>query len=275
MFKNLELTFKKGTVLTKEMLEELQAFPKDSLDILYDRYPDGILAGTDLTEKEAENGKNIIYIKKGLIKYKDCIYRMTEDINLTEQIDQWIDQGIVEEQTSYQLVFTPKEQEFLEGRSTQILYSLQLKVFPKSEKAEGIIFAQFKLLDKGEVALFHEVDMEDISRPAYWNMTECHYACKEGVTYHPYNFEMIKRKLLSKKRRSPLDYIILNQITMTGMLSFKFMELILNDNQIKTCCENRETVLRDFLAVLMKEAEAQEESDNGKIRKKEEGRLLP
>ena len=86
---------------------------------------------------------------------------------------------------------------------------------------------------------------------------------------------MIKRKLLSKKRRSPLDYIILNQITMTGMLSFKFMELILNDNQIKTCCENRETVLRDFLAVLMKEAEAQEESDNGKIRKKEEGRLLP
>lgn len=257
------------------MLEELQAFPKDSLDILYDIYPDGILAGTDLIEKETDNGKKVICIKKGLVKYEGYIYRMSEDINLTEYINTWIAQGIIEEQTAYQLVFTPEEQESIEGRSTQILHSLQLKVFLKSEEIQGIFFAEFKMLDKGIITLFHEVDMEDISKATYWNMTKCCYSCKEGITYHPYIFKTIKRMLISKKWKNPLDYIILNQITMNGILSFNFIEMVLNDNQVKTDSENREAVLRDFVAALMKETELPTETDMVKIKEYEEGRLLP
>lgn len=275
LFKNIELQFNRGVILTQEMLRELQAFPKDNMNIQYAMYPDGILAGTDLTEKEAENEETEIWIKKGLIKYKDCIYRMAEDINLTQCIKRWTEEGKIEEQINYKLVFMPGSPICLKERCTQVLYPMQLVVFPKSEENEGIFFAQFKMADRGKINLFHTIDMKDISRAVYWNMIECPYSCRGGVTYHPYIFEAIKRLLMNKKERTSLDYMIINEISMTGIISFSFVEMILKDKQATVCTKDRISVLKQLVTVLMKEKEFVAKEDIVKAEEREEGRLLP
>lgn len=278
LFEHITLTLEKGTILTQEMLGELQAFPKDTLDIWYDRYPDGILTGTELMETTDNDGRKEIWIRKGLIKYRGCIYRMSEDINLSQCVSEWTKQGVIQEQTNYKLVFVPGEKEFLGGRSTQIRYPMDLAVCLKSQKTEGIFYAQFKMLEKGKVSLYHEVDKKDISAAKYWNMIDCPYACRGGITYHPYIFENVKEMLSRKKRKSQLDYLVLNEISATGIVNMELMQMILNDRQVKICPEDKESdkasVLKGFMQVMMEEKEFEPEEDKIKKQEKEEGRLL-
>lgn len=277
LFKNVELTFEKGSVLTREMLEELKAFPKDILDIWYNQYPDGILAGTELAQEEDESGNKEIYIRKGLLKYKGCIYRMEEDLNLTRCIRQWSSQGKIQEQSPYKLVFVPDERILPEGRTTRILHSMKLTACPKSMETEGILYARFKILESETVSLFHQIDVEDISRATYWNMTECPYSCLGGSTYHPYIFEIIRRKLMAKKRKSQLDYLVLNEITRSQTINMEFILMILADKQRKADSSDRTYVLRHFITVLMTETESAcvgEVTTREELKREEYGRLL-
>lgn len=277
LFKRIELTLQKGTILTQEMLGELQAFPKDILNIWYDRYPDGILTGTDLIETTDDTGKIEVWISKGLIRHCGCIYRMSENINLSQCIKEWTRQGRIQEQVLYKLVFVPGKQVLLGGRNTQILYPVELTVCSQSEETEGIFYARFKMLEKGKVALFHDVDREDISKATYWNMTDCPYACRGGITYHPYIFENVKRMLSSKKRKSQLDYIILNEINRTGTVNIELIQMILKDRQVKICLGDRAYLLKQFMQVMMEDRKVDSEADGIEREEvdEEEGRMLP
>lgn len=74
MFKNNFPLFGTGRLLKTEMLEELRDFPRNYIDIALQKYCDGIITGCDIEVMDY-----YIVIKKGVIKYRNVIYILTED----------------------------------------------------------------------------------------------------------------------------------------------------------------------------------------------------
>lgn len=69
MFKNELPLFGKGSILKKEMLENLRDFPREFIDVYYRDASDGIISGCDIHIEEAS-----ILINEGIIKHNGRIY---------------------------------------------------------------------------------------------------------------------------------------------------------------------------------------------------------
>ena len=74
MFSYSAPCFSKGSILKKEMLENLRDFPRNFAQIFFKNYSDGIIAGTDL-----EVGQGQITVTKGIIKYGDRLFMLESD----------------------------------------------------------------------------------------------------------------------------------------------------------------------------------------------------
>lgn len=77
MFANMIPLFNKGRILKKTMLENLRDFPRDFYSIYFDSYSNGILAGVNLMV-----GENVITITKGMLKFSEKIYLLSQDIQI-------------------------------------------------------------------------------------------------------------------------------------------------------------------------------------------------
>ena len=73
MFKNKKPYFKRGNILKRQMLENLRDYPREFIDIFFEDYSEGIIAGADITVKD-----EFICINKGLIKFREKIYVLDE-----------------------------------------------------------------------------------------------------------------------------------------------------------------------------------------------------
>ncbi|HEY8464242.1 MAG TPA: DNA and RNA helicase [Bacillota bacterium] len=73
MFSNYFPNFAKGRILKTEMLENLRDFPRDFLDIYYQSYSNGVIAGAGLIV-----GANTLTVTRGIIKYNGKIYLLRE-----------------------------------------------------------------------------------------------------------------------------------------------------------------------------------------------------
>ncbi|MFW6281365.1 MAG: hypothetical protein ACOC1O_01045 [bacterium] len=73
MFKNNIPYFKKGNILKKSMLINLRDYPRSFVDIYFDDFSDGILAGCNIFIDD-----NYFCINKGIIKFKNIIYQLDE-----------------------------------------------------------------------------------------------------------------------------------------------------------------------------------------------------
>lgn len=218
MFWDMEFAFRKGTLLTKEMLQEVCDYPRDILDILYDGWPDGILAGTALEERSGS-----VYMKKGLLKYEGRIYRMTEDLDLTQFVsERLIPNDSVE---NYKLAFLPEEPVSIDGRDTQVRRSMRLRLLYSNGSVDGIEFAHFCLPASKKITISNKEDWKDLSRAKFWDMAECPYSCRGGTTFHPYIFRVLWGKLTQGDR--PWNYCALEQLSTTGVLSMDLIRTIL------------------------------------------------
>lgn len=88
MFAKIDLLFTDGRILKKEGLESLRDYPREYLDILYDKYEDGIIEGLIPVEK---NG--MIQISPGIVKYRGHIYKSKEYIEL--KIHEYNDKSVI------------------------------------------------------------------------------------------------------------------------------------------------------------------------------------
>ena len=61
--------FKKGSILKKEMLENLKNFPRDFSEIYYKDYGNGIIPGCDISIDSFD-----IIISRGIIKQNNKLY---------------------------------------------------------------------------------------------------------------------------------------------------------------------------------------------------------
>lgn len=78
--KRTELSFEKGAILRKEMLQDLYQYPKAVMNTYFDSYGDGILYG--LSWKE--NGQGTHAIMPGALKFQGQIYVQEEPLCVEE-----------------------------------------------------------------------------------------------------------------------------------------------------------------------------------------------
>ncbi|MHC1686030.1 MAG: hypothetical protein AB6733_24395 [Clostridiaceae bacterium] len=74
MFLNKYPLFSAGRILKVEMLDELRDFPRKTLDMLFEKYSNGIICGCSI-----EASDDHITVKKGLIKHNGVIYMLKKD----------------------------------------------------------------------------------------------------------------------------------------------------------------------------------------------------
>ncbi len=65
MPKSIYPKFAKGRVLKKESLDVIRDFPRDFVQLTYEKYSDGVIHGFDINVSD-----NMVYITKGAIKHK-------------------------------------------------------------------------------------------------------------------------------------------------------------------------------------------------------------
>jgi len=230
MFQELDMRFAGGTILTAVMLRELSDYPREVLSIQYERYPDGsILAGTDLTNRADGH----VWMGKGLVKYNGIIYRMAEDLDLSEAVGRMIGGGETGgKETKWKLLFSPAETEAVDRRPSQQRMTLRLQVVRASEDVEGVEFARFKLLPSGGLGLSCGQDMEDPANAVFWNMTQCRYARRGEATFHPYVFQALRPVLEKAGRRERWYYTVLEQLSTEGVLSMELIRAVLRDHGV-------------------------------------------
>lgn len=70
--------FKKGSILKKEMLENLKSFPRDFSEIYYKDFSEGIISGCDLNVEEYN-----IVVSRGIIKHNHKLYILDKDYKIS------------------------------------------------------------------------------------------------------------------------------------------------------------------------------------------------
>lgn len=77
MYKTQLPLFNRGTILKKEMLENLRDYPRDFIDIYYKDMSDGIITGCHININDYE-----IIVNEGLIKHNDKIHFLNNKISI-------------------------------------------------------------------------------------------------------------------------------------------------------------------------------------------------
>ena len=119
--KRTEVVFKEGSILRKEMLNEIYLYPKNFIESYYSSYGDGILFG--LNWKNAEEGKHII--TPGALKFNGAIYNQENSICVEDYFMKNLDMELKLDK-QYRLFFIPEEVNIDEPNITHFVLKLTL-----------------------------------------------------------------------------------------------------------------------------------------------------
>ncbi len=81
MFESTYPLFHNGRILKKEMFENIRDFSKNSIDIVFKDYSDGIICGGNIKVRD-----NNLIVKAGLIKHMNKIYILNKDYLIKQPI---------------------------------------------------------------------------------------------------------------------------------------------------------------------------------------------
>lgn len=201
MIQNKEIKFQKMEILTKEMLDELQNFPKSMIDISFSEYSDGIINGFKFLR---EGG--ILFLTKGIIKLKGKYYLMKDNFNITELI---IGKESRKKNIFYRIILKLDENESIVGRGVEI-ESLKLALIEgRDEGEEEFLLGSFYLINEKELKL--PENFEELS-DKYINISKVKYSSKNSQgTLHPQLLEIILKKIRELPNKNSLDYSFLTQ----------------------------------------------------------------
>lgn len=216
-----DVSFLHGNILTKEMLNETYAYPRNFVELKYSDYSDGIVAGLDFIE---HNG--IMYLTKGFVKFKGEYYFLLENINLTNYFLD-MKKNSKQQSTTYYLYL--KRSEPIKAGSI-IVRNLDLYVSEESKQDEFFSLCRFfgnesnmnlpQLNGSGEQKPFYDL----IDNNLYVNLIDTLYAMPGKATYHPFLFKAVAEYLEQKPNKSILDNVILMQIQNMKVLSIDAMK---------------------------------------------------
>lgn len=211
-----EMTFNKGSILRKEMLEELYDYPRVALESYYDSYTDGILYGMEWKESIQNTGHHII--TPGALKYHGQIYFLKSPIEVESLIDEKL-----KIDNFYRLFFMKKEE--VTQKPSQIIYELTLESIQSN-----------KLEEARKKGFYYAYIRYDHNRRAHIINDEKEvyglFAANDGYNYKlpPYLIkEQLKELLENKEYKHPLDFILLREIYNEKGLSVSIARLYLQE----------------------------------------------
>lgn len=248
-----EVSFLHGNILTKEMLNETYAYPRNFVELKYSDYSDGIIAGLDFVENDG-----ITYLTKGIVKFKGEYYFLLDDINLTKYfLDMKIQQN---GQSPLYYLYLKRSEPIKDG--SIVVQNLKLYVSEESKQNDLFSLCRFfgtesnmnlpRLNGSGEQKPFYDL----IDNNVYVNLLDTLYAASEKATYHPFLFRAVAEYLEQKQDKSMYDYVILMQIQNMKILSIDAMRTYIAAVDCKAQeSSDRESFFKLFTECLEKKEE--------------------
>ncbi len=253
MLKNYNLTFNKGSILTGELLHKMYSVPKELTELAFVDYSDGVISGLNFSVKD-----NRLWLSKGLYKHKGNLYLQEAD----EELE--IPGGEFEENIKYKVILS-EDNNATEGENVS-LNALCFKIVEASlEVSKDLTICSFT----GVPRLL--VNVKNITGD--FNLLNYkHSAYGEEATFQPCIFKIISKELVKKLRdgvklNNPLDYVFLQQIYSTGIVSVGFMREYINLAGVDKEDESRASLMKAFINATQLEGKKIE--DNSKKEKKE------
>lgn len=217
MLVNKKVFFRHGAILTKEMLNVVYDYPRDFLCLKYDKYSDGIISGLDFKILHEDNS---LVLTKGIVKYKNELYFLLEDVNLTKFFSQ---QNLEISRKSRYLQLKMEVKDNKENIQEKLL---MLVVLDNAFDERNIPLCRFRW--NGSEIKIPKINYSDetifddfIDNQSYLNVIDTPYAYLKEATYHSMLFKAIGEYLNNKKNKTILDYIILIQIQNNIVLSME------------------------------------------------------
>lgn len=252
MFKSKRIAFCHGDVLTSQMLREIHDFPHTLLQIKYEDYGDGIIAGLDI--EPSDDGRHV-FLTPGIVKRtlstESIFYLLSERIDLTYL---WENREKSLRSTGSKVHFIlSAEPTVVEGGVT--CEYLILKVASLQE--DGVMVLG-ELSDEGGLRLPSvEVNAENLfdeyADPVAvkLNLIDVPYACSRGTTYHPLIFRGVLHYLMEKCAKTKFDYALLVELQNRGIVSLETIKyyVIANGGMFSDKCSRTE-LFRRFLDCL-------------------------
>ena len=217
MLVNKKVFFRHGAILTKEMLNVVYDYPRDFLCLKYDKYSDGIISGLDFKILHEDNS---LVLTKGIVKYKNELYFLLEDVNLTKFFSQ---QNLEISRKSRYLQLKMEVKDNKENVQEKLL---MLVVLDNAFDERNIPLCRFRWngseikipkINYSAETIFYDF----IDNQSYLNVIDTPYAYLKEATYHSMLFKAIGEYLNNKKNKTILDYIILIQIQNNIVLSME------------------------------------------------------
>lgn len=209
------MKFERGSILRKEMLEDLYEYPRTALESYYARFSDGILYGLQWQEGAEGNGTHVIL--PGALKFHGKLYFLPESIQVEEVLQEQlkVDQ-------KYRLCFV--EGDVQRRIQEQSVYEMKLLAL----QAEAYREKQAKLFYYARVRCIKERLLERFDDGEVCGL----FAAEDGYGYRlpDWVFEMHFKKLLEdKKEKHPLDYLLLKDGYREQGVSLSFIKMYLRE----------------------------------------------
>ena len=91
-----------------------------------------------------------------------------------------------------------------------------------------------------------ENQFENIFRPSIFDLFDVPFADKGEATFHPQLFDLVKKFLMSKKNKTPLDYSILTHLQNHEILSLPTLKYYIAEQNGKDTFESRQDLFKTF-----------------------------
>ncbi len=208
MFTNTNLKFPHGAMLTSTMLREIYNYPREFFTLLYKNYGDGIICGLDYFIQD----KNL-FLNSGVIHFDGDFYFLSQDLNMSALAEK----NNLETDKQYYICLSrlSNVQEACLTENTLAVTFSETKISPVLGRFYFSKYDNFNLpkLAKGSKPF------KDIFKPSVLNLADVPFAIKNGDTFHPMLFRLVKEFLTGKEDKTPFDYAILTQLQNDDVIS--------------------------------------------------------
>jgi len=188
LFANQYPHFQKGRILKREMLENLRDFPREFLDIYFQDYSNGIIAGAKITVADT-----LLIISNGIMKHNGSLYMLTDSFELPYEA--------TGNETILKVRFAEEVNDLDFSKHTS-----QIVLDDSLELAHNELeLARFKLKLGAKLRSQH-IDFFDFATEFNTvNYLHCQYAGLQKSTYHPVVLQYFARELLKNRPTNPYD----------------------------------------------------------------------
>ena len=200
-----EISFSSGKVLTAEMLQELQDFPRLLAQAEYEGYGDGILCGMELKEL----GEGIeLELSPGILKLAGRFYLSPNPLKLSAE-----NKGKDLQTPWYAWVLRPQAPEESKGVRS---YRLQQDIIAAADvQPQDLVLLQVPN-GRGSLRLPRLAEGDECFRE-FTNGSRCqitlgNHSCFRGNTYMPVVFAAVREYLEEKQDKCLQDYALLMEL---------------------------------------------------------------